>query len=45
MIDYEGTKGGGEGGERRGEAYDDYSDDEDSAGARGGHSHMGCSQQ
>jgi DnaJ family protein A protein 2 len=41
MIDYEGTKG--EEGGRRGEAYDD-SDDED-AGARGGHSHVGCSQQ
>ena len=41
MIEFEGTKG--EEGGQRGEAYD--SSDDDDAGPRGGHSHMGCSQQ
>ena len=41
MIDFEGTKG--EEGGVRGEAYG--SSDEEDSGRRGGHSHVGCSQQ
>ena len=40
MIEFEGTKG--EDGSQRGEAYDSSDEDE---GPRGGHSHVGCSQQ
>ena len=40
MIEFEGTKG--EDGGHRGEAYDSSDEDE---GPRGGHSHVGCSQQ